>query len=83
MDARLEEIYLKELENTVTTKFKENDFEVVKCKIDAVLDTTKKNAGIHSIEVKIKGEVDNNKFTDLKKEISKELEIDENKIIIK
>lgn len=83
MDERLEKIYLQELENTVTTKFQENNFVVVKCKIDAILDTTKKNAGIHSIEVKIKGELDNNKLTDLKTEISKELEIDENKIIIK
>ena len=83
MDERLEKIYLQELENTVTTRFKENNFEVVKCKVDAVLDPNKKNAGIHTIEVKIKGELDDNKLTDLKTKISKELEIDENKIIIK
>ena len=59
MDERLEKIYLQELENTVTTRFKENNFEVVKCKVDAVLDPNKKNAGIHTIEVKIKGELDN------------------------
>ena len=95
MDKKLEKIYLDELENTVKSKFEINNIEVAKCKIDAVLDTTKKNAGIHSIKVKIrgennentivkiKGELDNNKLTDLKTEISKELEIDENKIIIK
>ena len=56
MDKRLEKIYLEELEEIVISKFEENDCEVIKCKIDAELDSTKKNAGIHSITVKVKGE---------------------------
>ena len=83
MDERLEKIYLEELEDIVKTKFEENDVEVVKCQIDAVLDTTKKNAGIHSIKVKIKGEKDENVLAGIKEEISNDLEIEKDKIIIK
>ena len=54
MDKRLEKIYLEELEKKVTTKFEEAGFNVSKCIIDAELNTTKKNAGIHLIIVKIK-----------------------------
>ena len=52
MDARLEKIYLDELENNIKSKFKNVGIEIIKCTIDAELDTTKKNAGIHSIDVK-------------------------------
>ena len=54
MDARLEKIYLDELENNIKSKFKNAGIEIIKCTIDAELDTTKKNAGIHSIDVKVK-----------------------------
>ena len=75
MDNRLEKIYLKELENTVIAKFEENDFKVIKCEIDAVLDTNKKNAGIHSIKVKIKGEAENQMIANIKSQVANELEI--------
>lgn len=83
MDQRLEKIYLKELENTVIAKFKDNGFEVVKCDINAVLDTTKKNAGIHSITVKIKPANNENSLIQVKKELAADFEIEESKIIIK
>lgn len=83
MDQRLEKIYLKELENTVIAKFKDNGFEVVKCDINAVLDTTKKNAGIHSITVKIKPANNENSPIQVKKELAADFEIEESKIIIK
>lgn len=83
MDERLEKIYLEELENTVTTKLEENGLEVVKCTVDAVLDTTKKNAGIHSITVKIKNSAETTKITKVKEELATEFEIEEDKIIIK
>ena len=83
MDNRLEKIYLKELENTVIAKFEENDFKVIKCEIDAVLDTTKKNAGIHSIKVKIKGEAENQIIENIKSQVATELEIEEQKISVK
>lgn len=82
MDARIEKIYLDELKNTVISKFEENDITVVKCEIDAVLDTTKKNAGIHSISIKIKGEIDEQKIAEIKKELALEFEIEEDKIKI-
>ena len=80
MDERLEKIYLKELEETVLSKFEQNGIEVTKCKIDAVLDTSKKNAGIHSIAVKIKLPVDNIKLNQIKKELAEAFNIDEEKI---
>lgn len=83
MDARLEKIYLDELEKTVISKFEENGFEVTKCTIDAVLDTTKKNAGIHSITVKVKTSADEGKIASIRKELASEFEIEEDKIIIK
>ena len=83
MDKRLEKIYLEELENTVISKFKENNFEVSKCEIDAVLDTSKKNAGIHFITIKIKNNNDEDKIKQIKEELATEFEIEEEKIIIK
>lgn len=67
MDARLEKIYLDELENNIKSKFKNAGIEIIKCTIDAELDTTKKNAGIHSIDVKVKNVDDEKKFQRLNK----------------
>ena len=83
MDEKLEKIYLEELKNTVISKFEANGFEVAKCEIDAVLDTTKKNAGIHLITVKVKSPTDESLFETIKKELASEFEIEEDKIIIK
>jgi len=80
MNERLEKIYLEELENTVISKFEKNEIEVIKCDIDAVLDTTKKNAGIHSIKVKTKETINEVQLVQIKKELAEELEIDEEKI---
>lgn len=80
MDKRLEKIYLEELKNKVTSKFEDNDFNVIKCNIDAELDTTKKNAGIHLISVKLKAPIDNTQLEKIKKELVDEFEIDEDKI---
>ena len=85
MDARLEKIYLDELENNIKSKFKNAGIEIIKCTIDAELDTTKKNAGIHSIDVKVKNVDDEKKISKIKQEIIEEYEISEDivKIIIK
>ena len=80
MDKRLEKIYLEELEEIVISKFEENGCEVIKCKIDAELDSTKKNAGVHSITVKVKGEKN---IEEIQKQIAEELEIEKEKIIIR
>lgn len=82
MDKRLEKIYLEELEKDVTSRFEENGYIVSKCIIDAELDTTKKNAGIHSITVKLKGEINEQEVSKIKTDLVTEYEIDESKIII-
>lgn len=82
MDARLEKIYLDELENNIKSKFKNAGIEIIKCTIDAELDTTKKNAGILSIDVKVKNVDDEKKISKIKQEIIEEYEISEDKIKI-
>ena len=82
MDARLEKIYLDELENNIKSKFKNAGIEIIKCTIDAELDTTKKNAGIHSIDVKVKNVDDEQKVSKIKQEIIEEYEISEEKLKI-
>ena len=82
MDARLEKIYLDELENNIKSKFKNAGIEIIICTIDAELDTTKKNAGIHSIDVKVKNVDDEKKISKIKQEIIEEYEISEDKIKI-
>lgn len=82
MDARLEKIYLDELENNIKSKFKNAGIEIIKCTIDAELDTTKKNAGIYSIDVKVKNVDDEKKISKIKQEIIEEYEISEDKIKI-
>ena len=82
MDARLEKIYLDELENNIKSKFKNAGIEIIKCTIDAELDKTKKNAGIYSIDVKVKNVDDEKKISKIKQEIIEEYEISEDKIKI-
>ena len=80
MDERIEKIYLEELENNAIYKFEDAGFSVEKCVVDAVLDTTKKNAGIHLITVKIKGPVDEGELVKVAKELAADYEIEEDKI---
>lgn len=82
MDKRIEKICLKELEKKVTSKFEEKGYIVSKCTIDAELDTTKKNAGIHLITVKIKDPENEEGLEEIKREIMEEYEIDSSKIQI-
>ena len=80
MDERIEKIYLDELKNNVISKFKEAGFSVEKCVVDAELDTTKKNAGIYEINIRIKGPVDEGQLDKTTKMLAEEYEIEENKI---
>lgn len=82
MDKRLEKIYLDELEKNVKSIFEDNGYTIIKCDIDAELDTTKKNAGIHMITVKVKSPADEKELLEIKKELAKEYEIDESKISV-
>lgn len=82
MGERIEKIYLDELENTVITKFEKQGFKVKKCTIDAELDSSKKNAGIHLITVKLENTENSEQIDEIKKDIATEFEIKEDKIII-
>lgn len=82
MDARIEKIYLEELEKKTQEKFQDNGFVVTKCKVDAVLDTTKKNAGISLITIKIEKTDETEKLEKVKNELAAEFEISEDKIKI-
>lgn len=85
MDERIEKIYLEELENNTISKFESAGVQVEKCNVDAELDTNKKNAGIHSITLKVKGPIDDTIINRKIKELAEEYEITEDKfkIIIK
>lgn len=80
MDERIEKIYLEELKNNAISKFEKAGFSVEKCVVDAELDTTKKNAGIHSINVRITGSVDEEQLAKTIKMLAEEYEIEESKI---
>lgn len=80
MDERIEKIYLEELKNNAISKFEEAGFSVEKCVVDAELDTTKKNAGIHEISIRIKGTVDEGQLDKTIQKLAEEYEIEENKI---
>ena len=82
MDKRLEKIYLEELENDITNKFEEKGYIIRKCIIDAELNTSKKNAGIHLIKVIVESTDDETGIYQIKNEIINEYEIDESKIQI-
>lgn len=82
MDARIEKIYLEELEKKTQEKFQDNGYVVTKCKVDAVLDTTKKNAGISLITIKIEKTDETEKLEKVKSELATEFEISEDKIKI-
>ena len=82
MDARIEKIYLEELEKKTQEKFQDNGFVVTKCNVDAVLDTTKKNAGISLITIKIEKTNETEKLEKVKNELATEFEISEDKIKI-
>lgn len=82
MDRRLEKIYLEELENNIKNKFEEKGYVINKCIIDAELDTSKKNAGIHLIKVILEEATDETEIDEIKKEIINEYEIDESKLEI-
>lgn len=82
MDERIEKIYLDELEDTVITKFEKQGFKVKKCTIDAELDSSKKNAGIHLITVKLETTENSEQIDEIKKDIANEFEIEEDKINI-
>lgn len=82
LDKKLEKIYLEEFEKDIINKFEENGYEVIDCEVDAVLDTTKSDAGIHSITVEIASPVDEDLINDIKRDIAKDYEINKTQVTI-
>ena len=80
MNKKIEEIYLQELENNITSKFANNGVKIKKCLIDAELDNSKKNSGIHLITIKLSESENQDKINETISEIVKEYEIDISKI---
>ena len=68
------------IKNNAISKFEEAGFLVEKCVVDAELDTKKNNAGIHSINVRITGSVDEGQLAKTIKMLAEEYEIEESKI---
>ena len=82
LDKKLEKIYFDEFEKDITSRFEENGCVVLNCKIDAELDTSKKDAGIHSITIEVSSPVDEDVLNDIKKDIAKDYEISKNQVTI-
>lgn len=51
MDNRLQELYIEQLKENIRKKVEEEGYQMDKCNIDADLNTTSDNPGIHSIHL--------------------------------
>jgi len=81
MDKRLQELYLEELEQNITKKIEGEGYKVIKCKVNAILDSNNENAGINKITLEISEEINTNISkikdveigTNIKEEIEEEM----------
>lgn len=53
-DEKIEDLYIKEIENSITEDLANMGYEVVKCKIETELSSKVNNSRIKSIEIKVK-----------------------------
>lgn len=53
MDKRLQQLYIEQLEKDITTKVTNKGYDVIKCKVDAVISGNENEAGIKKIVLKI------------------------------
>lgn len=98
MDLRIQNLYIEEMKKDISKKVKENGYIVSKCEIDAELNSSSKNSGIHNINLVLnkenieKVEIDSSKKEDemisrdvetIKNNLSKYYEIDKDLIKIK
>lgn len=51
MDTRLQKLYIEQLENDIKKRVQEKGYKLSKCEIDADLDSSSSNAGIHNINL--------------------------------
>lgn len=98
MDLRLQSLYIEEMKKDISKKVEEFGYKLSKCDIDANLNNSSENAGIHSINLSLskknieKVEIDfsnknNEKNTteeeQIREDIAKYYEIDKNLINVK
>lgn len=75
MDARLNQIYMEQLEKDIVDKINENGYEVHSCKVKAHI--SENDSGIEKIVLKIKGKIiseDNQEENNLEKKIVTEIQ---------
>lgn len=53
MDSRLKQLYIEELEKDITEKVKNKGYDVIICKVDAVINGNENEAGIKKLVLKI------------------------------
>lgn len=82
MDKRIEKIYLEELEEKIKAEFEESGITVEECKVDATLNSSEKNAGIHTITVKIIDPFEKGTLNNVIEAIIEKYEIESEKIIL-
>ena len=82
IDEKTENIYLEELKKNITARFEDKGVKVYKCEINAELDSSKKNSGIHNIKIRVnKNTINNEKdISKIKSELAKDFEVEEDKI---
>lgn len=51
MDARLQGLYIEELEKNIEKKVEENGYKIYRCSIDADFKNSSSNAGIHRVDL--------------------------------
>lgn len=75
MDARLQELYVEQIEKDITNKVKQEGYVVKKCDVDVELDTDAEDKGIKKIILKIDKEVKKDNLDTSKNEVVNKVEI--------
>ncbi len=95
MDLRLQNLYIEEMEKNISKRLEDEGYNVSKCNIDANLDISSENSGIHSInlnlskkkiEIDLSNNTDNNKNSEaekIKEDLANYYDIDKNLINVK
>ena len=95
MDLRLQNLYIEEMEKNISKRLENEGYNVSKCNIDANLDSSSENSGIHSInlnlskkkiDIDLSNNVDDSKSSEaekIKEDLSNYYNIDKNLINVK
>lgn len=53
MDSRLKQLYIEQLEKDITQKIKDKGYDVIKCKVDAIISGDETQTGIKKVVLKV------------------------------